>query len=164
MYADEYDLCWRVWAAGGRVILEPSARVHHRGSPTVNPLGNQQLAENLTSATKQFYANRNGLLVLLKNCQHVLLALVPLQLLVLATEAFLMGLVSHRWRHIRRAYGGALVDCWRLRGHIRAERRRLRALRQHSDWWMLRFLRWRLNRWDEFMRWRRFGIPKVDAR
>jgi GT2 family glycosyltransferase len=164
MYADEFDLCWRVWAIGGRVILEPAARVHHRGSPAVNPRGNDQLVENRTSDTKRFYANRNGLLVLLKNCQHVLLALVLLQLLVLAAEASFMGLVSHRWRHVRRAYGGALLDCWRLRGHILAERRRLRSMRRHGDWWMLRFLRWRLNRWDEFLRWRRFGIPKVDAR
>lgn len=164
MYADEYDLCWRVWAVGGRVILEPAARVHHRGSPSVNPLGAEQQLENRTSDSKRFYANRNGLLVLLKNCQHILLFLVPLQLLVLAGEALLMGLVAHRWRHVRNAYGGALLDCWRLRRHIRAERRRLGTLRKHGDWWMLRFLRGRMNRWDEFQRWRRFGIPKVDAR
>ena len=164
MYADEFDLCWRVWAIGGRVILEPSARVHHRGSPAVNPRGADKLVENRTSDTKRFYANRNGLLVLLKNCRHILLLLVPMQLLVLAAEASLMGLVAHRWRHVRLAYGGALKDCWRLRRHIFTERRKLRSIRKHGDWWMLRFLRLRLNRWDEFLRWRRFGVPKVDAR
>lgn len=164
MYADEFDLCWRVWAAGGRVILEPAAQVHHRGAPAVNPLGEHRQLENRTSDTKRFYANRNGLLVLMKNCQHLLLLLVPVQLLVLGAEALLMGIVAHRWRHVREAYWGAVRDCWRLRRHVLAERRRLRALRKRGDWWMLRFLRLRLNRWDEFMRWRRFGIPKVDAR
>jgi hypothetical protein len=28
---------------------------------------------------------------------------------------------------------------------------------------MLRFLRWRLNRWDEVKRLLRFGLPKVSA-
>ena len=69
-----------------------------------------------------------------------------------------------RWSFIRRAYLGAFGDCWRLRRLIRAERRRVRQFRnRHSDWWMLRFLRLRLNRWDELVRLRRLGVPKVSA-
>lgn len=164
MYADEYDLCWRLWLAGGSIILAPSARIHHRGAAAVNPCGGEQVLEARTSDTKRYYANRNNLLVLLKNSQHLLLTLVPLQLVLLAAEALLMWAWTRRWSHVRRAYGQALADCWRLRGHILAERRRLRSLRQHGDLWMLRFLRGRLNRWRELRRFRRFGPPKVDAK
>jgi GT2 family glycosyltransferase len=164
MYADEYDLCWRVWVAGGRVILAPSARVHHRGSVAVNPGGGQTMLEIRTSDTKRYYANRNDLLVLLKNCQHLLLLLVPLQLALLGVEALAMSLVVRRWSYVRRAYLEAVRDCWRLRGHIFAERRRVRKLRTRGDLWMLRFLRLQLNRWREFRRFQRFGLPKVDSK
>jgi len=164
IYADEFDLCWRLWMAGGSVILAPSAKVHHRGAVSVNPGGGERVLEARTSDTKRYYANRNNLLVLLKNSQHLLLALVPLQLLMLGAEALFMWAWTGRWSHIRRAYGEALADCWRLRPHILAERRRLRSLRQHGDFWMLRFLRVRLNRWREVRRFRRFGMPKVDRK
>lgn len=164
MYADEYDLCWRVWAAGGRVILAPSARLHHRGAVAVNPQGGPTMLENRTSDTKRYYANRNDLLVLLKNCQHLLLLLVPLQLALLAVEALAMSVVVRRWSHLRRAYWEAVWDCWRLRGHILAERQRVRQFRQRGDFWMLRFLQPRLNRWRELRRFHRFGVPKVDSK
>ena len=164
MYADEYDLCWRLWAASGRVILAPSARLHHRGAAAVNPRGGQDVLEARTSDTKRYYANRNNLVVLLKNSQHLLLLLVPLQLLLLTVEALFLWVWTGRWSHVRRAYAEALADCWRLRPHILAERRRLRSLRQHGDFWMLRFLRGRLNRWRELRRFRRFGLPKVDRK
>jgi N-acetylglucosaminyl-diphospho-decaprenol L-rhamnosyltransferase len=164
MYSDEYDLCWRLWLAGGKVILAPSARLHHRGSPAANPNGGQRILENRTSDSKRFYANRNNLLVVLKNSQHVLLLMVPLQIALLAAEGLAMGALARRWSHVRRAYIETVHDCWRLRRHIFAERRRVRALRKHGDLWMLRFLRPRLNRWRELRRFRRFGLPKVDAK
>jgi GT2 family glycosyltransferase len=162
MYADEADLCWRAWVAGAKIILARSARMHHRGAVAVNPLGGEQVLESRTTDSKRFYANRNNLLVLLKNSQHLLLLIVPLQLSLLFVEAMVMWVLTRRWSHVHRAYIEALSDCWRLRRHIRAERRRLRGLRQHGDFWMLRFLRARLNRWPEVRRCRRFGPPKVD--
>jgi GT2 family glycosyltransferase len=165
MYAEEYDLCWRTWLAGGKVILAPSARLHHRRSAlAAHSQSGQAMTQNRTSDTKRFYANRNGLLVLLKNSQHLLLFLVPLQLCLLAAEALVMGLLSRRISHVRRAYLEAVLDCWRLRRHIVAERRRLRNLRRHGDFWMLRFLRGRLNRWRELRWFLRFGLPKVDSK
>jgi GT2 family glycosyltransferase len=164
MYADEYDLCWRVWVAGGSVVLAPSARLHHRSAAGINPRGGERMVENRTSDTNRFYANRNSLLALLKNCQHLLLATVLLQILLLGAEGFMMGLLTRRWSHVRRSYLGPLLDCWRLRGHILAERRRLAGLRKRGDFWMLRFPRARLNRWDELKRCRRFGLPKVEEK
>ena len=163
-YAEEYDFCWRIWITGGKVILVPSARMHHRGAAGVNPAGFHQLSELRTSDTKRFYANRNNLLVLFKNAQNLLLLLAPLQILLLGAEAVFMGVLTRRWSHIKRAFFDSLRDCWRMRGHILAERRRLRGLRQHGDLWMLRFLRARLNRWGELCRFRQFRGLKVDAK
>jgi GT2 family glycosyltransferase len=161
MFSDELDLSWRLWIAGYRAVGAPSARLHHRGAANVNPKGGGQVAELRTSDTKRFYANRNGLLVLLKNCRHVLLVLPFFQLMLLAVEAAVGWILVRRWSFVRRAYVDAIADCWRLRGHILRERKRLKRLRVRSDWWMLRFLKLRLNRWDELCRMVRYGPPKV---
>jgi GT2 family glycosyltransferase len=161
MFADETDLSWRLWISGFRAVAIPGARLHHRGAANVNPAGGESVTEFRTSDTKRFYANRNGLMVLLKNAQHVLLLLGCLQVLLLAAEAVAALLLVRRWSFIRRAYLDAFKDCWRLRGHILAERRRVGNLRKRSDWWMLRFLRFRPNRWDELQRIRRSGLPEV---
>jgi GT2 family glycosyltransferase len=161
MYADEYDLSWRVWASGGKAILATSSRLHHRGAANVNPEGGGRTVEQRTSDTKRFYANRNGLLLLLKNCQHLLLLMVPLQIGLLAFEAGLGLVLVRRWSFVKRAYVDSIAACWKLRRYVFAERRRLKQLRRRSDWQMLRFLRWRLNRWDEFLNLRRHGPPKV---
>jgi GT2 family glycosyltransferase len=163
MFADELDLSWRVWIAGGKAVAVPAARLHHRGAANVNPKGEGTVVEFRTSDTKRFYANRNGLLVLLKNAKNVLLLAAVWQLGLFAIESIAALILIRRWGFVKRAYLGAVTDCWRLRGHIAAERKRMRGLRRRSDWWMLRFLKLRLNRWDELVRWRRLGAPKVSA-
>lgn len=86
MYADEYDLSWRVWVSGARAILVPAARLHHRGAANVNPKGGGAVVEIVTTEFKRYYSNRNNLLVLLKNAEHLLLLLVVLQIFFLALE------------------------------------------------------------------------------
>ena len=161
MYADELDLSWRVWISGHQAVAVPAARLHHRGAAQVNPAGGGAAVEFRTSDTKRFYTNRNCLLVLLKNARLLLLLLVPLQLGLLAVEAVAGLVMVRRWSFVKRSYWDAVVDCWRLRKHILAERRRIRQFRRRGDLGMLRFLRWRLNRWDEVQRLRQFGVPKV---
>ena len=161
MFADEFDLSWRVWISGRRALGVPAARLHHRGAAQVNPAGGGGVVESRTSDTKRFYANRNSLLAVLKNAQHILLALAVAQLGLLALEALAGLVLVRRWTFVKRAYWDAAADCWRLRHHILAERRRNRQFRRRGDWWMLRFLRWRLNRWDEIQRLRRFGLPYI---
>jgi len=164
MFADEMDLSWRVWISGHQAVAVPSAKLHHRGAAQVNPAGGGATVEFRTSDTKRFYANRNNLLVLLKNARHLLLLLVPLQLGLLAAEALVSLALIRRWGYVRRAYWDAVADCWRLRHHILTERQRIRQFRRRGDLWMLRFLRWRFNRWDELQRLRQFGVPKVTPR
>jgi GT2 family glycosyltransferase len=163
MYVDEYDLSWRSWVAGAGAVAAPGARVHHRGSANVNPKGGHQVVEQRTSDTKRFYTNRNGLMLLLKNCQHILLLLVPMQLALLAVEAGVALVLVRRWSFVKRAYIDAVIWCWRLRHHIWSERKRIRGYRRQSDWRILRFLRCRLNRWEELKNlWSR-GVPSVSA-
>src|SRR4030095_9449782 len=108
--------------------------------------------ESRTTDTKRFLANRNGILLLAKNCQNVLLLLLISHLLLLATEALVSFLLVRRFSYVRKAYLDAVVDCWRLRHHIWGWRKRIRGFRRHSDFWMLRFLILRptlWNRWPE---------------
>ncbi len=164
MYADEYDLSWRVWISGNRAIGAPPARLHHRGAAQVNPAGGGTQVEFRTSDSKRFYSNRNNLLVLLKGAHCLLLAMVPAQLMLLALEAVASLILIRRWSFVKRAYWDAVADCWRLRGHIMAERRRIRNFRKRGDLDMLRFLRLRFNRWDEVQRVRQTGLPKITNR
>lgn len=164
IFSDETDLSWRLWIAGHRAVGVPAARLHHRGAAYVNPAGGDVVAEFRTSDTKRFLANRNGLLMLFKNAQHVLFLLVPAQLLLLAMESVVGLAIVRRWGFVKRAYVDAVLDCWRLRKHVFAERKRVRSFRRRGDWWMLRFLRLRPNRWDELVRTWKSGLPKVDAR
>jgi GT2 family glycosyltransferase len=163
MFSDETDLSWRVWIAGFTAITVPSARLHHRGAAQVNPRGGGTMVEFRTSDTKRYFANRNSLLLLLKNAQHLLLALIATQVILLLLEAFVGLILTRRWSFVKRAYVHAIRDCWRMRMHILKERRRVRSFRIRSDWWMLRFLRLRPNRWDELLRLWRIGVPTVTS-
>lgn len=162
MYSDEVDLSWRVWIAGQKIIGVPDARVHHRGAATVNPAGGEHTVELRSSDRKRYFSNRNGLLAVFKNAGNLLLLTAGLQVLLLAAETAVGCLVLRRLSFGRATFLAALADCWRLRGHVRQERGRIAAFRRRSDFWMLRFFRLRLNRWDEIVRIRKYGLPRVD--
>ena len=163
MYADEMDLSWRVWVSGHKAVAVPKARLHHRSAAAANPSGGGSIVELRTNATTRYYSNRNSLLVILKSAQHILLSSVVLQIALLGVEALVAAVVTRNKTFVRRAYWDATIDCWTLRQHILDQRRRIRAFRKRSDWWMLRFFRLRLNRWDEILRIRRMGLPKVSG-
>lgn len=160
-YAEEVDLSWRLWIAGGRIVSVPEARIHHRGAAGVNPAGGAMVTEYRTSEQKRFLSNRNCLLGLLKNGQHVILLFVPLLMALVFVESLVGILIVRRVSYFRRACLDAFRDCWRMRGHVLAERKRVATFRKRSDFWMLRFLRLRFNRWDEVKRVFKFGLPRV---
>ena len=163
MYADEMDLSWRVWIAGGRLVGVPAARLHHRGAAAVNPKGETAMVEARTSETKRFLANRNNLLVILKNSGSLLLLLLIPHLLLLLAEAVVSLLLVRRWSFVRKSYFGAVVEAIRMLRHVSDCRRHIQGFRQRSDFWMLRFLKLKPGRWEEVKRLRSGGIPKVDA-
>jgi GT2 family glycosyltransferase len=164
IYCDETDLAWRAWIAGGKIVSVPGARLHHRGAAVVNPHGNTKTLESRTSETKRFLTNRNGMLLLLKNSQHVLLLLMIPHLALLLVEAFVSLVLVRRWSYIRKSYFSAIADVFRMRGHVLEWRRRIRGFRRRGDFYMFRFLRLKPNRWWEVKRMLRFGPPKVDAK
>ena len=163
MFADEFEFSWRVWLSGHKAVGVPAARLHHRGAAQVNPAGGGTVVEFRTSYTKRYYANRNSLLVLLKDGQHVLLLMVPLQVALLVVEAVVGIFVVRRWGFIKRAYIDAIADCWRLRKHVLEQRRFVKTLRTKGDFWIIRFLRARPKRWDEIIHVSKLGLPKVSA-
>ncbi len=73
MYGEEMDLSWRIWIVGESIIGVPEAKIHHRGAVGVNPDGGVIITGNRTSGRKRFLANRNRLLIISKNSQHILL-------------------------------------------------------------------------------------------
>lgn len=163
-YAEEVDLSWRVWIAGGRIVSVPAARIHHRGAAGVNPAGGATATEFRTSDQKRFLTNRNCLLTLLKNGRHVILLFIPLQMVLVFVESLVAVVILRSPAYFRKACWHAFTDCWRMRAHILAERKRIAAFRQRSDFWMLRFFRLRPNRWFEIKRVFKFGFPRVDAK
>lgn len=154
--SEEMDLSWRLWIAGERIVPAPRARIHHKGAVGVNP----DAGVYRTSVRKRYYANRNRLVSLAKNCQHVLLLL----LLPCAATIFVEGLVTwamtRKWSLARASAFDAFVGFVRMFNHIRAERRRIATFRRRSDWWMLRFFRFGFGRWPEVARALKHGYPK----
>jgi hypothetical protein len=161
MYVDETDLSWKVWIAGGKIIGVPAAHMHHRGSPSANPAGGAKLVELRTTEMKRFLSNRNGILVLMKNGQHILLLLLIPHLALLLVEALASLVLLRNWRYVRKAYFGAIAEAFRMRGHVREWRRRIKSFRRRGDFKLLRFLTWRVNRWGELTQVLRLGLPKI---
>ena len=164
IYSDDADLSWRVWLAGHKVAGISEAKLHHRGAAGVNPSGGITTVEFRTNDRKRFLTNRNCLLTLLKNGQHILLLPVIPLIALLFLESLAGSLLLWRWSFARASFWSVLRDCWRLRGHISRQRKAVSAFRKRSDFWMLRFFKLRLNRWDEVKRTIKFGPPRVDAR
>ncbi|MBU6410026.1 MAG: glycosyltransferase family 2 protein [Verrucomicrobia bacterium] len=163
IYSDDADLSWRAWIAGFKVAGIFEARLHHRGAAGVNPAGGIETVEFRTTDRKRFLTNRNCLLTLLKNGRHVLLLLLVPLLALLFVESLAGVVLLRRPSFFRASFVDPLRDCWRLRRHVLRQRRFIASFRKHSDWWMLRFLRLRPNRWFEIKRLFQFGRPRVDA-
>jgi GT2 family glycosyltransferase len=164
LYGEELDLSWRVWIAGGTIVNAPGARMHHRGAAAENPKGGTKIVEMRTSDSKRFYANRNHLLTLLKNVQHFLLLLLFPATALIVAEGLAGAILLCRWSFFSRTCLQALTGCWKLRAHIRAERKRVRSFRKHGDFWMLRFFSLRLGRWGDYRAILKQGLPRVDRR
>jgi GT2 family glycosyltransferase len=138
MYAEDDDIAWKVWLAGHENIYVSRAIVHHRD-------GRGWEIKEFT----RYLVNRNSLLVVLKDAQHILLLLAVLQVLMLIAEGFLMLLISRRWKFVWNSYFKAIIDAFKMWRHILAMRKFISGFRRRSDWFMAkRFLRFRINRWD----------------
>ncbi|HEU6448124.1 MAG TPA: glycosyltransferase family 2 protein [Verrucomicrobiae bacterium] len=148
LYNEEMDLSWRAWLAGEKVVITPSARLHHQGVSS-----GDRMTENSTSEMKRFYANRNQLLTILKCARSHLQILIVTQIVLLAAEALVGSLLARRVSFLKWSFLKPLIECWRLRKHIRVERKKIRDFRLRDDWWILhRFLRLSFGRWMDVKR------------
>ncbi|MCO5052368.1 MAG: glycosyltransferase family 2 protein [Verrucomicrobiae bacterium] len=162
MYGEELDLSWRLWVCGEKVVYAKRARLHHRGAVGVNPEGGIKPTVHRTSELKRFYANRNQLLTIAKNSQHLLLFMLLPAALLTCAEGLLTLVLTRRWRTFRHVCLSPFADFIRLLPQTKAARRRLALLRQRSDFWMLRFLRCRFGRMHEVKQILRKGSPRFD--
>jgi N-acetylglucosaminyl-diphospho-decaprenol L-rhamnosyltransferase len=154
LYNEETDLSWRAWIAGNPIRLAAAAHIHHQGASS-----GERTVENRTNETKRFYANRNQLLVILKNAHSLLLVLAVSQTALIMAEAVIGTFLARRLSFFRQALLKPIGDCWRLRRHILQQRRENRLIRRHGDWWMLRhFFRLGFGRWLDVKRLLRFGV------
>jgi GT2 family glycosyltransferase len=164
MYGEEMDIAWRILISGAALGAVPTAKMHHRGAAVDNPKGGDRVVELRSSDTKRFYTHRNHLLTLLKSPQHFLLLL----LLPATALALLEGLVGavwlRRWSFFSNTGWKALAACWQLRVYWMAERQRINGFRKRGDFWMIRFLSWRMNRWSELRQILKLGMPKMEER
>ena len=164
IYGDELDLGWRVWAAGGRILSAPLARVHHRGAAVANPAGGTKHVELRTNEMKRFLSVRNGILLLLKNCQHFLLLMVIPHLLMLLAEALFFLVATRNWKFVRNSYIRGIADAFRMMPHVMEWRKKIKGFRQRSDFWMLRFLSFKPARLGELGQVFTLGMPKVETK
>jgi len=138
MYAEDDDISWKLWLAGYQNIYVHNAIVHHRSGRT------WEIKE-----FTRYLVNRNSLLVIAKNAQHILLICGLLQVVMLIGEALLLLIVSRNWKFVRNSYFKAIIDAFKMWPHIREMRKFIRLIRRRSDWSMARmFLRLKINRWD----------------
>ncbi len=162
MYGEEMDLSWRIWLGGEKLVHARTARMHHRGAAGVNPAGGTRQVENRTSEQKRFLANRNFLLVIAKNCQHLLLLLLVPCVLLILLEGLATLVMTRSWSLFEKTCWGALAGFWSLRTHVRQKRKEIRSFRRHGDFWMLRFLRFGFGRWHEVKALLQRGFPKFN--
>lgn len=60
MYAEDMDLCWRLWHEGWRVAFEPSAEVVHVGNAAGSQAFGPKVDDVRVAADHDWYVERNG--------------------------------------------------------------------------------------------------------
>ena len=98
---------------------------------------------------KRFLSVRNGILLILKNGQHVFLLMLLPHLLMLFCEALFFLVTTRNWTFVRNSYFRGIADAFRMMPHVREWRKKISGFRQRGDFWMMRFLRRRLSRWTK---------------
>jgi GT2 family glycosyltransferase len=157
LYGEELDLSWRTWISGDAIVSIPSAKIHHQGVSS-----GDRTVENRTNESKRFYANRNHMIAILKNGRFALLLLILNLVMLIGVEAVIGAVFARRFSFVRWAFLKPLAGCWRLRGHIAAERRRIRCFRRRGDMWIIRhFFKPGFGRWKDVKLLLKSGV-KID--
>jgi GT2 family glycosyltransferase len=117
-HQEEIDLCWRMWSAGWRVMVEPRSRVWHLGAGTLPP-----------SPQKLYLNYRNNLAMLYKNLPPGRMqAVVTARLLLnaLASAVYLARGERENFKAVWRAHR----DCHKMkRTTLKAARHKIQSTR-----------------------------------
>jgi N-acetylglucosaminyl-diphospho-decaprenol L-rhamnosyltransferase len=153
VYGEEMDLSWRARIAGESIELVRGAHVHHAAS------GCTDHHQARTTEFRRFYANRNQLIIILKNSQSFLLLMVFTHIALIAVEALAGAVMARKFSFVTTSLFKPVADCWRLRGYIMAQRRFIRSYRLRGDWWITRrFFRLQFGHWTDIKRFLKPGI------
>ena len=126
--------------------------------------GGTKRVELRTNEMKRFLSVRNGILILLKNCQHILLLMLIPHLLMLFCEALFFLVLTRDWAFVRKSYVAGIVEAFRMTGHVREWRKKISGFRTRGDFWMLRFLRLMPGRLLEAKQIFKMGAPKISGK
>jgi hypothetical protein len=129
-----------------------------------NPAGGTKTVELRTNEMKRFLSVRNGILTLLKNCQHFLLLLLIPHLLMLLAEAFFFLVLTRNWRFVRNSYIRGITEAFRMLPHVRQWRKKIKGFRRHGDFWLLRFMHLKPSRLREAAVIFTLGAPKIEEK
>ena len=142
MYAEDDDISWKLWLAGYRGIHVKNAVLHHRDD------------SGEIRASTRYLANRNSLIVLAKNAQHVLMLCWFLQIILLVAEACFFLIIRRNWKFVWQGYFKAIIDAFKFSAHIFKMRKFNRQIRRRSDWQMAKkFMQFKINRWVMMTAW-----------
>ena len=151
VYGEEMDMSWRIRIAGESIEVVRAALLHHAGATSSDEAAR-------TSEFRRFYANRNQILLLAKNAHGPLLLLIFTHIALIAVETLAGAILARNISFIKATFFQALADCWRLRGYIFEERRRIRGYRRRGDLWIARhFFRFTFGHWQDikrFLKWK----------
>lgn len=136
LYGEGQDFCWRALASGYDIERCRFATVKHVGHCTHSP----------TTPYKRYLANRNHLVTIAKNAQHILLLCGVAYVVQMSIESLMLWATNKDAGYLRQSFWHAIRDCWRQRARIRKCRVALDKRRVHSDWWFLRFFSFKILR------------------
>ncbi|MGC9941886.1 MAG: glycosyltransferase family 2 protein [Verrucomicrobiota bacterium] len=153
VYGEEMDLSWRTRIAGESIELVRGACVHHDAATSTEDVAR-------TTEFRRFYANRNQLIIILKNAHGPLLLLVLTHILLITVEAIAGAALARKFSFIKMSLFKPIADCWRLRRYILSQRRFIRSYRRRGDWWITRhFFRFGFGHWIDI---KRFLKPNIE--
>jgi GT2 family glycosyltransferase len=152
MYGEEVDLSWRAKIAGAQIQVVKRAKIHHATA------GFRDNKAQL-NGQRRFYANRNQLVLILKNSDSFLSILAFTYICLIAAEAFAGALIGRCPSFIWWSVIKPVADCFRLRRHIGEERDKVSLYRQLGDYDIFRhYLKFGFGHWVDVKRFFPFKI------
>lgn len=132
VHSEDIDFSWRLWLAGHRTILSPSARVYHK---------NKSLADRKIMAVDEykitFYLERNALLMLLKNLSPLeSIKYLAIGLITTFIRASVTYAVTGRLERLRASLSAVIWNMKFIEDTLQDRRRVQRSLRRVSDNWL----------------------------